>query len=1080
MRCAVCEAENRESRKFCSACGAALPLRCARCGGVNDPSDRFCGGCGAALPSTPSSAPGVHELEGDRRPVVVLFCDLVGYTRLSSRLDPEEVHALLQKFFDVVDRTVERYGGVIDKHIGDATMALFGAPRSHGDDALRAVRAALDIQAAAPVALVVSGAPLAVHIGVAMGEVVASPIGSDRRRDYTVTGEAANLAARLLDRARPGETLVSAEVKNVVARADFESLGPCDLKGIEYPVEIWRLAGMRRDGAAGPAFVGRSSELAQCRALLAAVGEGSSGAVAVVRGEPGIGKTRFLEEAQSAAEGLGFAGHAGFVLDFGTERGQGAIRTIVASLIGVPSDASPKDVELAVAASTQGAGPPNDAALYLRDLLEAPQPDGARSLYEALDASARARGRARALANLVAVAARRKPVLVTVEDVHWADAETLALLAALARAVGKARAALVMTTRTGTDPLDAAWRAMAGDSVRLTLDLAPLTPEDARSIASRFPAAETFARKCVERAGGNPLFLEQLLRTAGELVEGQMPSSIQNVVLARTDLLAAADKRAIAAASVLGQRFTLASLRALLGDERYVCDALFRNALVRPLADGMQFVHALVREGVYASLTRARRRQLHKLAAEIFAGDSVLRAEHLDLADNPAAPRAYLTASGDQSALFRQDQAATLATRGLAIAVEPRDRVDLALLLGDLQLDAGRGAEALEAYGRALAAGATEQDRLRALIGRAAANRLVARIDDAFAALAEAQPGAGGDDRSLAEIHYLRGGLHFARGELRACRDEHALALGAAERVHSLEWRARALSGLADAHYMDCRMATALANFSECVEICDANGWPRIGAPNRVMMGHCRIYSCDFDTALADMRKALETAQRIGNRHTEMFALHSTGFCLVAAGRYAEIGDIHRQALDQAQAVKARRYEAIILAQSAEAALAEGKWAEANSLVREGLETARETGLGFVGPVLYGLLSLLNPDSESQRAALSAGEALLEKGAVGHNHFWFRRYAIEQALLAGDWGEAGRHADALERRTSAEPLSYARLICERGRALAKRGRDGTGLEIERELERLRAEAAAVDFRLDALAQGLAQAMMSRP
>jgi len=135
---------------------------------------------------------------------------------------------------------------------------------------------------------------------------------------------------------------------------------------------------------------------------------------------------------------------------------------------------------------------------------------------------------------------------------------------------------------------------MAADSFQLTIHLSPLAQSEAQTIAKRFPAAEAFAAKCVERAGGNPLFLEQLLRTAGDLVDGKLPNSIQSVVLARTDLLAANDRRAIEAASVLGQRFTLANLRALIGDQRCTGEALLRNALLRPVPDGLQFVHALV------------------------------------------------------------------------------------------------------------------------------------------------------------------------------------------------------------------------------------------------------------------------------------------------------------------------------------------------------------------------------------------------------------------------------------------------------------------------------------------------------
>ena len=630
---------------------------------------------------------------------------------------------------------------------------------------------------------------------------------------------------------------------------------------------------------------------------------------------------------------------------------------------------------------------------------------------------------------------------------HWADPETLSLLAAITRATAMSRTVLVMTTRLQGDPLDAHWRSMAGGGTLVTVDLSPLSPADARSIARRFIDAAAFADQCVERAGGNPLFLEQLLRGAGDLTDGRLPASIQSVVLARTDLLSAQDRRAIQAASVLGQRFSLAHLRALLQEPQYDCDTLVRNVLVRPTRDGLQFAHALVRDGVYGSLTNARKRELHGAAAAIFADDPVLRAEHLDRAGDPEAARAYLAAAKAQAILFRQDQAIALAARGLALAAEARDTFELAMLVGDLQLDAGRGTEALEAYVQALAVAGEDADRCRALLGCASSNRLIARVDDAFSGLAEAEPlGSRAQRRSR------------ARGNPLSPR-QSALCTGAPGRVPqrtrigsrgraargSPEWQARALSGLADAQYMDCRMATALSHFAGCVDLCEAHDLTRIAVPNRVMMGHCRIYTCEFDLGLDDMRMAREAAVRIGNRHAEMFATHSIGMCLTAAGRYAEADHVQAKALAQSRAIKARRYEAVILGHSAEVALSRGLRAEALTLAREGREISEETGPGFVGPILYGLLALVEDKRTDQEAALAAGEALLNQGCVGHNYFWFRRYAIERALLLEDWNEVDRQADALLLRMANEPLAYASYVAERGHHLARRGRgDATG------------------------------------
>jgi len=1077
VRCNRCELENRAGRKFCAACGSALSIPCQECGFANEPAERYCGGCGHTLGGGETivaiEPERITDPEGDRRPVTVLFCDLVGYTHLSSVLDPEDVHALLERFFALVDATVDRFGGTIDKHIGDAAMALFGAPLARGNDAERAVRAALEIQTSVPKLASGLASTLAVHIGIATGEVIASSVGSQHHRGYTVTGEAANIAARLLEKATRGETLVSDAVYQATNHVvSYEPLGPLALKGVEQPVEAWRPTGIRSSAPDAHALVGRRSELGQFRAVLEACVNGSFGAALLIRGEAGIGKTRLMDELQSMAAASGMSCTAGFVLDFGTARGHGAVRIVVAGLLGLGSEATPDAAERAMDLLLQESRLQADDLLYLRDLLEMPQPEATLKLYEAMDAAARIHGKERVVTALVQHSADSRPLLVTIEDVHWADRETLSLLAAITRATAMSRTVLVMTTRLEGDPLDAHWRSMIGSGTLVTVDLSPLSPADARSIARRFIDVAAFADQCVERAGGNPLFLEQLLRGAGDLIDGRLPASIQSVVLARTDLLSAQDRRAIQAASVLGQRFSLAHLRALLQEPRYACDTLVRNVLLRPTRDGLQFAHALVRDGVYGSLTNARKRELHGAAAAIFVDDPVLRAEHLDRAGDPNAARAYLAAAKAQAILFRQDQAIALAARGLTLAAEARDTFELAMLLGDLQLDAGRGTEALEAYVHALAVAGEDADRCRALLGCASSNRLIARVDDAFSALAEAEPLAGAhiDDRALAEIHYLRGNLHFARGRLTECRSEHELALAAARRVESPEWQARALSGLADAQYMDCRMATALSHFAGCVDLCEAHDLTRIAVPNRVMMGHCRIYTCEFDLGLEDMRVALESAVRVGNRHAEMFATNSMGMCLTAAGRYVEADNVQAKALAQSRAIKARRYEAAILGHSAEVALSRGLRAKALTLAREGREISEETGPGFVGPILYGLLALVEDKRTDQEAALAAGEALLKQGCVGHNYFWFRRYAIERALLFEDWNEVDRQADALLLRMADEPLAYASYVAARGHHLARHGR-GNATD-EAKLGLLSLAAVEIDMRIDALGSAL--------
>src|SRR5580704_6319491 len=239
---------------------------------------------------------------GERRQVTVLFADLVGYTAWGQQLDAEEVHALLNQFFDRADRVVQEHGGHIVRHIGDCVMAVFGAPVAHDNDAERAARAALAIQAAIPEVSVRVGRPVGVHMGVAGGQVVASRTGSASYSEYTVTGNAANLASRLTSAAASGEILVSDETRGALAeRFDCAGAGELTIKGFAEPVRAWRLCGLRPGERERRPFIGRRSELRLLEAALAACRETGRGQAIYVRGEAGIGKTRLVEEIQRTA-----------------------------------------------------------------------------------------------------------------------------------------------------------------------------------------------------------------------------------------------------------------------------------------------------------------------------------------------------------------------------------------------------------------------------------------------------------------------------------------------------------------------------------------------------------------------------------------------------------------------------------------------------------------------------------------------------------------------------------------------------------------------------------------------------------
>ena len=277
---------------------------------------------------------------GEHRQVTVLFADIAGFTRLTSELGAENIHSLLNRYFETVDAIVANYGGTVDKHMGDNVMAVFGAPIAHDDDPLRAVRAAFEIHRQVGQLHDSRGRKLEVHVGIANGQVVASGTGSDNHREYTVTGDSVNLAARLQSRAKAGETLMSDALYRAVAHVvDCESLGDVVVKGIDRPSLSGRSSRnmLLMDRSARMPFVGREAELAQLVGVVDSCRESGRGRAIVIRGEAGIGKTRLVEEFTRIAAANGFKVHRGLVLDFGVGEGRDAIRAVVQSLLEIPS-----------------------------------------------------------------------------------------------------------------------------------------------------------------------------------------------------------------------------------------------------------------------------------------------------------------------------------------------------------------------------------------------------------------------------------------------------------------------------------------------------------------------------------------------------------------------------------------------------------------------------------------------------------------------------------------------------------------------------------------------------------------------
>ncbi|MBI5260452.1 MAG: AAA family ATPase [Bradyrhizobium sp.] len=994
----------------------------------------------ASISRTISSLP-----EAERRQVTVLFADLAGYTKLADELDSEEIHALLERFFNLADASVVDHGGSVDKHIGDCVMAVFGAPLAYGNDPERCVRAALDIGRRMPMLAAELGRPIGVHIGIASGEVVASGTGSARHLEYTVTGESVNLASRLTDQAHTGEILISDSVHRALAeRIDCSEVGDLPIQGLAKPVRAWRLRGFREPArSGGRAFVGRLGELRQLEAALARCRNTRRGTVIYIRGEAGIGKTRLLEQFQAKAEEEDFTCHSGLVLDFGMGSGQDAIRSLVRSLLGLSAESSRGEIEAAAEMAIADGLLANERRVYLNDLLNVPQPTELRTLYDAMDNAARDRGKGATIAELVTRASSRRPRLLAIEDLHWADRTTLDHLANLAETVPGCPALLVMTSRIERDPLNEDWRPATASQPTLTIDLGPLQPSEANRLAAAYlEALGELAQRCIERAAGNPLFLEQLLRHAEESANGGVPGSIRSLVQARLDRLAFPDKRAVQAASVLGQRFTAEAVEALLDQPRSNCNNLVRHLLVRPHGDHFLFAHALIQEGIYDTLLRSRRRDLHRRAADWFRNrDLTLCAQHLDRAEDQSAPRAYLEAARAEAAEYRTERALRLVERGLALAESRSDVSALFLLRGEILHDLGSISESIAAFEQALAVADFDIERCRARIGLAAGLRVTDRFDEAFAMLDKAAAAAGVDDlASRARIHHLRGNLCFPLGRLVECLQEHERALNCARTANWPEMEARALGGLGDAEYARGRMASAYRHFSRCAELSRASGAGRIEVANLSMVAHTQVYLNDFSGALATTQAAVELAARVGHHRAEIIAHNAACNVFRTSGEFRRAKLHAERALTLARRLGAKRFEAVSLNDLAMVARAEASSAAAMDLLYRALAISRQTGSSFVGPWILGHLALTTENPIERVAALMEGEEILRKGAVSHNHLWFFRYAIDASLSSRDWDGAERFSAALEEYTQPERLPWADFFVRYGRAAGAHGR----------------------------------------
>ncbi|MBT7648264.1 MAG: AAA family ATPase, partial [Rhodospirillaceae bacterium] len=986
-----------------------------------------------------AAATSSRDLPGERRRVAVLFSDLVGYTSLTEALGAEAMHSLLDAYFSLVDTLVERHGGRVDKHIGDCVMGVFGAPIAHGNDAERAIATAIEIRKATSELSARFGREIKVHVGVTIGVVVASYVGAGETAEYAVTGESVNLASRLADAAAADEILVSEELHQALeGRLMSETAGTLQVKGIAAPVSAWRVIALRDvDTERGP-FVGRQTELRQFRSILDACSDNATGHVIALRGEAGMGKTRIGEEFQHIAETEGFACHRGLVLDFGAESGRDAVRAIIRDMLGVDLRAAGDTVHRAVDDALTRGIIAADLQAHLYDLLDASQPDHLRADYDALDNQHRQKGRGLAVAQILQWMSERTPRLLFVEDVHWATPSLLEILGQVGQAIRECPIVLIISSRIDNDPLDRSWRASVVGTSFTTIDLNPLRVDEAQAVCRMVTDDPATIERLVSRADGNPLFLEQLLRHSRESEASDVPGSIRSLVQASIDQLSPADKTAIQAASVIGQRVDPDLVCHLIDDTGFDFDSLVERNMLRFESQSYLFAHALIRDVVYGSLLTPTRIALHRRAAVWFEESELgLSAEHLALVGSPEAHSAFLAAARHEIGRYHFDSALALIERGLQLAEDPTDRVALCLLAGDTWLDIGRVEDAEVQYSHALHNAGTPEDRSHALIGIAGVRRIVEETDSALEVLEQASEFAveAGLLAEQSRIHFLRGNLLFPRGDFEACHQEHEEGLRLARQAGRQDLETASLGGLGDAEYVRGRMVSARARLEECVRLASEQDLGRIEVANHAQLAHTLLYTSTQEEALEVAGSAIEHAARIGHARAEINARAAVIKALFVLARYeACLEEIDRYEIIIEQ-LGVARFRQIAFTFGGGAMHALGRSSEAIAWLERGLEFARATGHGLHGPSIASALAVIVDDPERKRGLIELALSQCAAGCVGHNQFRVYADGIDVAFDLPDKAMLVDFIEAAESYPSGERVPWNVFHAARGRAL---------------------------------------------
>jgi predicted ATPase/class 3 adenylate cyclase len=936
MYCVQCQHVNPEGARFCNACGARLEAVCPSCGQVTPPGSRFCNACGHNLAHQPSPVPVASSdaskgytpkhlaeqiltsrsaLEGERKQVTVLFCDIVDSSHLAERLDPEVMHQLMDQVLRLTAEAVHRYEGTVNQYLGDGLMALFGAPVALEDHAFRAVQAALAIQetiAGYNTQLQRHhGVETHLRLGLNTGLVVVGRIGDDLRMDYTAVGNTTHLAARMQALAEPGTILLTSATHRLVAGyIRSEALGPVEVKGQRAPVQVYKVIGRQRwrsrlemsaERGLTP-LVGRQRELALLTDCLTRA-EGGRGQVVGIVGEAGVGKSRLLYEFHTSLAVGQVHWLTGHCVAHGQTTPYLPILEILRTNFQIEDEDNPLQIQEKL---RQGAQRPDMSVMGTLPFLEAlfglPGADDALRHLEPKDKRQQTFEAIRALA---IAGSQRRPHVLLCENLHWLDQTSEDCLAMLIESLAGFPILVLTTHRPG---YTVRW---ADKTYYTQITPGLLTDAEAEAMVATLLGSRTLPAGLLpfiqEKAGGNPLFLEevtQALVERGLLVRANggftwtgdaavaFPDTIQDIMRARLDRLQEPVKRTVQTAAVIGREFGLRLLTRIseraadlpqdLGTLKQA-ELIHETRLFPELA--YRFKHAVIQDVAYDSLLIQRRQALHgaigqaieALYANHLEEQAALLVYHYARSAHQDRAVAYALRAGDQAArLYARTEATTYYAQALTMAraLAPSPEAQCAQVDAILKL---------------ATVGITPQDLERDRQNLEEAHALVKAL---------------ADERRLAQVLYWQGRILYARGDLQ----------------------------------------TALGYARQSLAIADRLGDEALAAPPTNLVGRISWYLSDYVNASQQLARSTEQMRRLGNTTEEAtaaaFAVLNFGFIgeFAQALAYADHGlRLAREIQNPFAESAAYHYRGMIHNQR-------GAWAQAITDCEEARRVAERTG----------------------------------------------------------------------------------------------------------------------------------------